>query len=1402
MAGPDPSAAIQIVIDPSPSEMGAKRAIAAYQSIIRSGHSLKGANDNLSSSLENLGRSMAGGATSGGKLGGVLDGIRGKAASAVPAVGELAAGLGRIGLMGGAIAAVAVAVGAIAVKSIEAASKVEVWKANLFTVTGDLKKAQDSYAALVGFASRTPFDLSQSVEGFIKLRTLGLNATEGALTSFGNTAAAMGKPLSQMIEAVADASTMEFERLKEFGIKAKQNADTVAFTFNGVTTIVKKNAGDIQTYLESIGNTKFAGAMARQMDTISGAMSNVQDASFQMFAAIGGGQLGAAAKSILQTVAAGISLVTPLLGSIGNVIGAVIQAVGSIINGFAKMFASFHGGAGNMQKGLDVLTGALNLIAQAIGWIGNTVGSVFGAIGGWVDSATSSVAAYLGLNQQAAADAVTWGDIGSAAWQMVGEGVDSAKAALSNWLSGIGTEVTGAFSGVGDWLGQTFAGPIDYIKGLWNSFKAWFGDYFKGLDFSPSGIVIGAARIIDSVIGIFRGGFNVLVVLFNQLPATIWAALGPTLQGILTGAKNVVVGIGQTVMSIYNGIVSVGSAIATSIGNVLGSILSFIVKWVNRAIGLINWAIDGANKLGAGYDHVDEVKMRAVAPPKPAAVASPWNALGGEMGKAWSSGFGNEAENMAKGLVGRAGGIRRASGSSSGGLDSGTSPSTRPSPASGGGNSGNRGSSKAADDAERKAKAEADFWKSLEGEVELAKLLPLAAEDYRKEQELQKIVGRDLNAQERERVGILTQQARTARFLTDALDKHNQAQRTIAGEEELYRKRLAGMSEDQLSVERSMLDFRNDAIARGVDLQSEGYKIAEAQARKDAERLGILKRQNDELESAIGFAKGAYGETAEGRRANASALYEQRMKNMTAARDAGALSPAEFAAGVKKAGDEFREAVGEAADGFASKLGNVLNQWGDAIGGKLGEIVGQLGSVFGSVGDFSKNSKNMADSITGLFGSADSPLVKGIGKAVGGAFAGLQIGEQIGNLGEALGLKGSGTGAKIGGALGGLTGNPLIALGASVIGGVLGAIFHKPKSSNASFTQGADGNVTVGGVRGSNSQLSQAASGAAGAVLNQLNQIASGLGGKLTGTPNLTIGTWDEKWRVLDGQQTSRELHSKNFKSGLVDFGTDGRDEAVAYAVKQAISQGIITGLPDVVGKALKVLGADAATSFAQSWAGVLSDMASITDPVGSAIKAVTDPLDQLRETMLKVGAATSDLTKLDEYRAMKLQQVLKDQTKGFQDILDQLNGDAGGFTALSQLTSQMQQMAGLNAEVAGGKTINEDAFKTLADKMLANLGSIYAVNSTEYQTGIGMIRDTAAGAISNVSALVNASTATPSVTSDPTTAAITAGTDRMTAQQGITNDLLRQILAAQTPAETPVDYRGSGYWNGQMSAL
>lgn len=193
----------------------------------------------------------------------------------------------------------------------------------LITMTGSAENAAKAFSVLQQFAKDTPYGLNQAVEGFTKLVALGLNPSKEALISYGNTAAAMGKDLNQMIEAVADASTFEFERLKEFGIKSSQQADTVSFTFRGVTTTVKKNSEEIQKYLLNIGNTDFAGAMETRSKTLDGQLSSLADSFDGLVLAVAQSGFGDAVGEQAATAEDAITALTDAIAS--NEIAATIQ---------------------------------------------------------------------------------------------------------------------------------------------------------------------------------------------------------------------------------------------------------------------------------------------------------------------------------------------------------------------------------------------------------------------------------------------------------------------------------------------------------------------------------------------------------------------------------------------------------------------------------------------------------------------------------------------------------------------------------------------------------------------------------------------------------------------------------------------------------------------------------------------------------------------------------------------------------------------------------------------------------------------------------------------------------------------------------------------------------------------
>lgn len=199
------------------------------------------------------------------------------------------AGLERTAVLAQRMAVALVAAGTLAAGAmiglgksvIETSAKFEGFQTSLETIEGSAEKAKSSMDWISKFAAKTPYELDGVTEAFIKLRAYGFDPMDGTLKTLGDTASAMNKPLNQAVEAFADAATFEFERLKEFGIKASQKGDDVTFRWqqNGkeMTKVVKKNGKEVSKFLLDTFGGRFNNAMDRQSKTWNGMMSNLGD---------------------------------------------------------------------------------------------------------------------------------------------------------------------------------------------------------------------------------------------------------------------------------------------------------------------------------------------------------------------------------------------------------------------------------------------------------------------------------------------------------------------------------------------------------------------------------------------------------------------------------------------------------------------------------------------------------------------------------------------------------------------------------------------------------------------------------------------------------------------------------------------------------------------------------------------------------------------------------------------------------------------------------------------------------------------------------------------------------------------------------------------------------------------
>jgi len=250
MASTDMQVTVKLVDQMSKQMMLLQRQVASLDG----GISKAGKNANLAtSSFSKLGTSFSSAASKAAKIGLVL--------------GAATAGMG--------------------VQMLKSAASMETMGVALKTsFQGNEAEAKAAQATITEFAASTPYQLEEVMTGFIKLKNMGLDPSKEALTAYGDTASAMGKSLNDMVEAVADAATGEFERLKEFGIRSAVEGDKVKFTFQGVTTEVGNNAQEIEGYLKNLGKEKFGGGMEAQSKTLGGVISTFKDTVSLAFADI------------------------------------------------------------------------------------------------------------------------------------------------------------------------------------------------------------------------------------------------------------------------------------------------------------------------------------------------------------------------------------------------------------------------------------------------------------------------------------------------------------------------------------------------------------------------------------------------------------------------------------------------------------------------------------------------------------------------------------------------------------------------------------------------------------------------------------------------------------------------------------------------------------------------------------------------------------------------------------------------------------------------------------------------------------------------------------------------------------------------------------------------------------
>ena len=249
---------------------------------------------------------------------------------------------------------------------IDATAEYQKFGAVLGNTLGSSALANLKLKELQDFAAKTPFSVNELTASYVKLANAGFKPTGEQLTKLGDLASSTGKTFDELTEAILDAQSGEFERLKEFGIRAKDAGDKVIFTYKGVQTQVEKTSGSIRDYITSLGGAEgVSGSMAVISETLGGKISNLGDSWDQMLISVGKNTSGVFTTAI-GVISASIDKVTELNQQLD------IASKYKINGGFKDVFETLYkysagglaGGAQSTTK--EKRTGAIAQTQQQI----------------------------------------------------------------------------------------------------------------------------------------------------------------------------------------------------------------------------------------------------------------------------------------------------------------------------------------------------------------------------------------------------------------------------------------------------------------------------------------------------------------------------------------------------------------------------------------------------------------------------------------------------------------------------------------------------------------------------------------------------------------------------------------------------------------------------------------------------------------------------------------------------------------------------------------------------------------------------------------------------------------------------------------------------------------------------
>lgn len=224
----------------------------------------------------------------------------------------------------------------------DAAIQMDRVERSLTVFLGSSQRARQEMQRIGALSSEMGIRVEDLSNAFTIFTRFGLDTSSEALRAWTNIALASGKSLDQLGEAVADALTGEFERLKEFGVKVSQENGRFTASIAGQQDIVANSSQELIQRLQALGAAggAWAGSIEGNANTLEGSMNILSNAVRNAQVAFMEGLEPALIQINLQMaefLRNNETLITALGGALGDALIVLANAVQLVVSGFQAL---------------------------------------------------------------------------------------------------------------------------------------------------------------------------------------------------------------------------------------------------------------------------------------------------------------------------------------------------------------------------------------------------------------------------------------------------------------------------------------------------------------------------------------------------------------------------------------------------------------------------------------------------------------------------------------------------------------------------------------------------------------------------------------------------------------------------------------------------------------------------------------------------------------------------------------------------------------------------------------------------------------------------------------------------------------------------------------------------------